>query len=67
MMLRCSFWRRGQGGAEGDREGESQAGPTPSAEPDTGLHLMTLRSRPEPKSRVGRETDGAAQEPWKSQ
>ena len=35
----------------------------PSAEPDTGLDLMTVRSRPEPKSRVERLTDCATWAP----
>ena len=47
--------------AEGERE--SQADSVPSTEPNAGLHLTTLRSWPEPKSRVGRLTDWATQVP----
>ena len=36
----------------GERETESQADSALSTEPDVGLDLMTLRSRPEPKARV---------------
>ena len=43
--------------AQGQRERESQAGFTLSAEPDAGLDPTTLRSRPELKSRVGYSTD----------
>ena len=39
------------------REGESQAGSMLSEDLDSGLHLMTVRSRPELKSRVSRPTD----------
>ena len=45
------------------RERESQAGSTPSTEPDVGLDLMTLRSGPESKSRDRCLTDWAAQVP----
>ena len=38
-------------GEEGERK--SQADPPPSAEPDVGIDLMTVRSRDELKSRVG--------------
>ena len=38
--------------AEGGRDGESSAGSPLSREPDAGLDPITLRSRPEPKSRV---------------
>jgi len=41
-----------RGGAE--EEGISQAGSALSAQPDMGLKLTTLRSRPEPKSRKSR-------------
>ena len=47
--------------AEGERE--SQADSVPSTEPNAGLHLTTLRSWPEPKSRVQRLTDWATQAP----
>ena len=47
----------------GEGEGESQADSTLSVEPIVGLDLMTLRSRPEPKSRVGCLTDLATQAP----
>ena len=40
-------------GAEGEGERESQADSLPSSEPNVGLHLMTPRSPPKPKSRVG--------------
>ena len=36
-------------GAEREGESESQAGSVPSAEPNAGLNLMTVRSQPEPK------------------
>lgn len=42
---------------------ESQADSMLIAEPDTGLSLETLRTRPEPESKVGHLTDGASQEP----
>lgn len=49
---------------EGQREErESQAGSLPSVEPNAGLILMTLRSRPEPKSRVELSTDWATPVP----
>ena len=37
----------------------------PNMEPDAGPELMTLRSRPELSSRVGRLTDWATQAPPK--
>jgi len=40
------------GGEQGEGERESSAGSTPRAEPHKGLDLTTLRSLPEPKSRV---------------
>ena len=40
------------GEGQREREGESQAGAMLCAEPNAGLHLMTTRSQPEPKSRV---------------
>ena len=49
---------------EGQREGEtdSQAGSTlPAQSPTWGSNSQTVRSWPEPKSRVGRLTDGATQ------
>lgn len=42
---------------EEQRERESQAGPTPSTEPDAGPDPTTLRSQPKLKSRVGYSTD----------
>jgi len=36
-------------GAEGEEDGESQAGSALSAEPEAGLDPRTLRSSPEPK------------------
>ena len=42
----------GRMGAEEGAERESQAGVMPCVEPEAGLNLTTLRSRPEPKSRV---------------
>ena len=55
-----SEWGRGQKG-EGERE--SQTGSTFSAEPDVRLNLTTMRSCPEPKSRVGHLTDWVTQAP----
>ena len=43
---------QGLGKARGAGE-RAQAGSLSSKEPDSGLNPMTLRSRPEPKSRVG--------------
>ena len=54
------FWR------EGERERESQADSLLSLEPQAGLDPRTLRSRPEPKSRVGYLTDSATQVSLKS-
>ena len=51
------------GGAEREKERESQAGYTLSTEPNTGLDFTTLRSWPEPKSRVRRLTNWATQTP----
>ena len=48
---------------EREREREPQAGFTFSTEPDTGLNPMTVRSRPEPTSRIGCSTDWATQVP----
>ena len=45
------------GGAEREREKESQADSTLSMELNAGLDLTTLRSGPEPKSRVRCSTD----------
>ena len=42
-----------EGAAEGEREADSLL----STEPNTGLNLTTLRSRPEPKPRAGPLTD----------
>lgn len=44
---------RGGRGVEGEGERESQADFMPSAEPNMRLDPTTLRSWPEPKSRVG--------------
>ena len=41
------------GGAEGERERNSEADSLLSMEPDTGLDFTILRSQPELKSRVG--------------
>ena len=53
---RASEWPSRGGGQSGegqrDRERQSQAGYTLSTEPDVGQDLTTLRSWPEPKSRV---------------
>ena len=43
---------RGGAGRERGRERENPKQTLLGAEPDTGLYLMTVRSRPEPKSRV---------------
>lgn len=53
----------GEGCRERGREREPQADSALSRAPDTGLDLTTMRSRPEPKSRVGHFTNGATQEP----
>ena len=42
---------------EGQRERESQADSMLSVKPSAGLNLMTLRSQPELKPRLGRLTD----------
>ena len=52
-------------GREREEERESQVGSTPSTEHEEGLDFMTVRSRPEPKSRVGCSTNGATQAPLK--
>ena len=47
---------RAEGGSEGgvrDRERESSAVSMPSMDPNLGLDLTTMRSWPEPKSKVG--------------
>ena len=46
-----------QAGREVEGEIKSQADSMLSTEPDTRLHLTTLRSRPEPKPRVEGLTD----------
>ena len=48
---------------ETERERESQVGSTLIMEPNMGLNLTTVRSWPEPKSRVGHSTDWATQVP----
>ena len=53
---------RGGAEAEGERESLKQA-PCPAQDPTRALDLTTLRLWPEPKSRVGRLTNGATQEP----
>ena len=52
-------WGEGQR----ERERESQAACLLSTEPDSRLHPRILRSRPEPKSRVGQLTHCATQVP----
>ena len=54
MELSTSWEWRGRRGVQREREGEreSQAVSIPSAEPDSGLDLMTVRSCPGPKSKV---------------
>ena len=49
-------------GAEGEREKISSRLHT-HVEPDTGLNLMTLRSQPELKPRVGHSTECTTQVP----
>ena len=49
--------KREQGEGQRERERELQPGSPLSVGPDAGLFLMTLRSRPEPKPRVGRSTN----------
>lgn len=51
------------GGAEGDRERDSQAESVLSVEPHVGLHPMTLKPWPEPNSRLRGLTDWAPQGP----
>ena len=51
-----------QGKVMGERERLSKDSPL-SREPNSGLNLMTLRSRPEPKSRVRCLTGAATQVP----
>ena len=51
---------QGRGGEERE-ERESQADSLLNAEPDAGLELTTLRSRPELKPRVGHLMDRATQ------
>lgn len=52
-----------RGGVEGEKE--SQAESPLSVEPEAELCLMTLRSWPEQKPRVGCSTEWAAKEPQK--
>lgn len=47
----------GSGRGRGRRERKFQADSSLSMEPDAGLDPTTLRSRPEVKSRVGRQND----------
>jgi len=49
------YLRRGE--EEGKGEKESQADALLRVQPHVGLDLKTLRSGPEPESRVGRLTD----------
>ena len=60
-----SAYEQGRGGAEGEGKRESQADLMLSMVPNLGLDLMTLRSWPRLKSRVGHLTDWATQEPLK--
>ena len=53
------------GGAERERERESQARSMLSMEPSVGLDPMALGSCPELKSRVGCSTNSATQVPQK--
>jgi len=46
-----------------ERETESQAGSELSTEPDTKLDLTTLRSRPDPKPKIGHLTNCSTQTP----
>jgi len=62
------YWRETESthrraGERGDREKETWADSMLSAEPDTGLDLTTLRSRPKLKPRVRHSTDCATQGP----
>ena len=54
---------QGHGGGQSKRERESQADVLLRVEPHTGLQFTTLRSWPEPESRVGGLTHWATQEP----
>ena len=63
----------GGGGVGSEEEGESQTDSLLSVDRNMGLELMTLRSRPEVRSRVWRLMDWATQAPlefsisnWKS-
>jgi len=56
----CWAWREGCAEGEGER---IQADSALSTEPHAGLDLMTLRSRPQPKPRVGHSTDCTTQAP----
>ena len=56
LRERTTCWQQARG-AEREGEKESQASSVFSAEPNTGLSLMTVRSWPEPKSRVRYLTD----------
>lgn len=55
----CMWWGGGGGGGgkeerkKEERKKASQAGSTPSTDPDPGLDLTTLRSSPKPRSKVG--------------
>ena len=60
FFLKICIFEMGEG-AEREGEREPQADSTVSTEPDTGLSLMTLRSWPEPKSRVSHLTNWATQ------
>ena len=50
-----------RGGAEREGDREFQARSTPSVEPNMGLDLTNLRSRPKWKPTVGCPTNGATQ------
>ena len=63
MDMICFFFRDGEG-VEGEGERESEAGFMPGADPDSGLNLMTLKSSPEPKSRVRCLIDWGIQVPF---
>ena len=55
-----------RGGVQGEGEGGRKRSPADSPviiEPNVGLHPTTLKSRPEPKSRVKCSTHGATQVP----
>lgn len=49
--------------AEGERERSPQADSLLSEEPDEGLSPRTLKSEPEPESRVGRSMDWTSEAP----